>query len=197
MKQLLIIFVKNPQLGKVKTRLAADVGDERALEIYRRLLSKTHEVTQSHGFDKWVFYSDYLEETDLWQSGYEKKLQKGLNLGERISNAFQAGFENHYDRICIIGSDCYELDDATIINAFGHLSNHDVVLGPANDGGYYLLGMNSFSPELFKDVEWSTDKVLAQTISSVTKVGKSYYLLPVLSDIDTLEDLKQFPELNF
>ena len=197
MKQLLIIFVKNPQLGKVKTRLAADVGDERALEIYCRLISKTHEVTKSGGFDKWVFYSDVREENDLWQSGYEKKLQQGGNLGERISNAFQAGFEHGYNRVCIIGSDCYELDTDTISNAFKELDNHDFVIGPANDGGYYLLGMNTFYSELFLGVDWSTEKVLDQTIAGVTKAEKQYHLLPVLTDIDTLEDLQQFPDLNF
>lgn len=196
-KQLLIIFVKNPMLGKIKTRLAADVGDDRALEIYKRLLSKTHQVTKSGEFSKWVFYSDWLDKNDIWQDGYEKKLQKGTDLGERISNAFQSGFESGYNHICIIGSDCFDLEGDSLSNAFDNLNTHDFVIGPANDGGYYLLGMNSYYPELFQNKDWSTDKVLPQTISGIKSVSKTFHLLTELSDIDTLEDLQKFPELNF
>ncbi len=197
MKQLLIIFVKNPVLGKVKTRLAADVGDDRALEIYKRLLSKTHQVTKPGAFSKWIFYSDLQDENDIWQDGYEKNLQKGGDLGERISNAFQSGFDSGYNCICIIGSDCYELEGETLSNAFDNLNSHDFAIGPANDGGYYLLGTNSHHAELFLNKDWSTDKVLEQTIIDIKKAGKTFHLLAELTDIDTLQDLQQFPELNF
>jgi len=183
MKKLLIIFVKNPILGKVKTRLAADIGNERALYIYQKLQEKTHDVTDSTEFIKWVFYTEKVEEDDLWNQGYEKKVQQGFDLGERMTNAFEVGFTFGYRKICIIGSDCYELDTNVLKKAFNCLQSHDFVIGPAADGGYYLLGMNKFHPEVFKNKAWSTDRVLPQTIKDIELTGRSYYLLPTLNDI--------------
>ncbi len=197
MSRLLIIFIKNPILGKVKTRLAADIGDESALVIYQRLLTRTYEITKTLGFTKWIFYSHHIEKNDIWKAGYEKKLQEGADLGERMANAFQQGFNEKFHRICIIGSDCFELDTTTLNRAFDDLRNHDFVIGPANDGGYYLLGMKAFHRDIFQNKDWSTERILPQTIDDIRNAGKTYYSLPVFNDIDNVEDLKQFPELNF
>ena len=197
MKNLLIIFVKNPILGIVKTRLAADIGDASALKVYHQLLEQTRKVASSTSVSKWLFYSHSIEEGDLWGKEYHKKLQKGAGLGEKIANAFLEGFQAGYERICIIGSDCFELDTKTIGSAFRQLESHDFTLGPANDGGYYLLGMNQFEPSLFMDVEWSTSAVFDQTLQHIKAAKKSCYTLRTLTDIDTLDDLQHFPQLKY
>ena len=164
MTSVLIIFVKNPVLGKVKTRLADALGEENALLIYQKLLQHTCLVTGNIIADKYVFYLEFINHNDLWKNEvYKKKLQHGNDLGERMKNAFELLFQKGYKEIVIIGSDCYELTEEIIMNAFGELKQKDVVIGPAKDGGYYLLGMNIFIPELFTGKSWSTNKVLQET----------------------------------
>lgn len=195
MDDLLIIFVKNTIKGKVKTRLAQDIGDDQALLVYKRLLEKTAAVVSEGQFAKWVFYSDQIEENDLWEAGIGKKLQKGSDLGEKMANAFKDGFDANFRRICIIGSDCYELNIEIIWSAFDQLKTHDCVIGPANDGGYYLLGMTAFNDEVFEAKDWSTDQVFPQTLESFKSQNLFYHQLPELTDIDTLEDLQKFPQI--
>lgn len=187
MSNCLIIFVKNAQLGKVKTRLAKTMGDEEALRIYQVLLNHTHEITIPLEFSKQVYYSEHLEDEDIWGKEFECFVQDGGDLGHRMSNAFQEAFNTH-DRICIIGSDCAALHTELIQDAYEHLDLQDVVLGPAIDGGYYLLGMKNYHPEIFENINWSTSTVLAETIARIKKLGLSYSRLPELSDIDTQED---------
>ena len=112
MKKKLLIFIKNPQLGRVKTRLAATVGDETALDFYRRLLSYTREVAQSVEAERLLFYSDFVEENDDWSASFfEKKVQRGDDLGERMAHAFADSFTDFEteNRVVIIGSDCASL----------------------------------------------------------------------------------------
>ena len=190
-KPLLIIFVKNPVLGKVKTRLAATVGDEVALAIYFQLLKKTHEVTALLPVDKAVYYSDSIDPDDLWSDGgYDRMVQSGDNLGERMKNAFDGSFKKGYQKVCIIGSDCLEITPGIINKAFAALENHDAVIGPARDGGYYLLGMKQMTPTLFENKKWSTDKILAATVADFKQLGLSYMELPVLKDVDDEKDLE-------
>ncbi|MEO1049050.1 MAG: TIGR04282 family arsenosugar biosynthesis glycosyltransferase [Bacteroidota bacterium] len=191
-KHLLIIFVKNPELGKVKTRLAATIGDEAALSIYHQLLEHTKRITQSLDVDKIVFYSGFVDDQDLWSpEKFQKAVQTGESLGDKMSNAFKAGFENGYESICIIGSDCYELSEEILASAFQALSgNHETVVGPAKDGGYYLLGMNKHHRALFENKAWSTDEVYPKTIADFESLGLSYSVLPTLSDIDQEKDLE-------
>ncbi len=196
MKQALIIFVKNLQYGKVKTRLAAKVGDDKAFEIYKTLLDHTYNVVRRLNCDKYIFYSDFIEENDIWsEDDCIKVLQTGNGLGERMLQAFSMLFvhrtsfgEKDYDRVAIIGSDCAELTLSIIENAFTKLNEVDIVIGPANDGGYYLLGMKKKNEALFQNVSWSTSSVLEQTLAVCIKEGLSFYLLPVLSDIDEEQD---------
>jgi len=187
---LLIIFIKNPVKGKVKTRLAKEIGADKALEVYQDLLNHTHSITQNLPFNKDLYYSERVDENDLWSSAdYQKKVQQGEELGSKMSNAFNAGFKEGKSPICIIGSDCFELSEDILLDAFEKLKDFDFVIGPARDGGYYLLGMNEHSPSLFNDKLYSTSKVCEEAIHEIKKLGKSYFLLPKLSDIDTLKDL--------
>lgn len=187
----LIIFVRHPVLGKVKTRLAKGVGDEKALEIYKLLLKHTLQITGALPFPKFVYYSDGIQEHDLWSHPeYTKRRQTGNDLGERMSNAFQAVFEQGFTKAIIIGSDCYQLTAEIIQEAVNALQEHPIALGPAFDGGYYLLGMNRFIPELFVNKTWSTDQVAGQTLGDAERLKLPYALLPRLHDVDEAADLE-------
>ncbi|MFT7035649.1 MAG: rSAM/selenodomain-associated transferase 1 [Cyclobacteriaceae bacterium] len=187
---LLIIFIKNPEKGKVKTRLAKEIGDDKALEVYQELLNHTHSITNSLPVSKNLYYSQRVDENDIWSSAdYQKLVQQGEELGSKMSNAFSDSFEDGKSPICIIGSDCFELSEDILQDAFEKLTDFDFVIGPAKDGGYYLLGMNVHSPTLFNDKVYSTSEVSEEAINAIKHLGKSYFLLPELSDIDTLKDL--------
>jgi rSAM/selenodomain-associated transferase 1 len=189
-KSLLIIFYRNPKLGKVKTRLAASVGNQRALDIYRKLAMHTRSVTENLPLDKIVFYSDSIDLMDMWPNAtFLKAFQEGNDLGERMKNAFVAGFETGYTSICIIGTDCFQLTPAIITEAFDALKSTDAVLGPASDGGYYLLGMNKPYIKLFQNKNWSSESVLADTICDLESMNLSHATLQELADVDTEDDL--------
>ena len=127
-KNLLLIFTRNPELGKTKTRLAKTIGDEAALEIYKFLLDHTREVTQNLTCDKAVYYSVKIRENDIWNASvYQKHQQNGDDLGERMYNAFQDAFTNNYEKVLIVGSDLYDLKPHHINNAFEKLNSNDVV----------------------------------------------------------------------
>lgn len=196
-KRLLIIFVKNPELGKCKTRLAATIGDEKALNFYKNMLKRTKEEAEKVGADKAIYYSSFIDEKDLWpnQPPFYKFLQnQNPDLGIKMQSAFEEAFQDGCESACIIGSDCYALDEKAIEQAFNALENHDVVLGPSNDGGYYLLGMNQLHPELFKNKEWSTESVAPETIQDFKSLNLKYSLLEELTDIDNEEDLNTIPK---
>lgn len=187
---LLLIFVKNPIAGKVKTRLARSVGTEKALEVYHKLLDITREITTSLSCHRQVWYSNYVDDEDRWEKGdYEKRLQSGGDLGDRMQNAFKQAFADEYEKVVIIGSDCAELTQEIIEEAFNTLDNCDVVIGPSKDGGYYLLGMNSFYGDLFSGINWSTPAVYEQTIGRVKELDLSFRSLRTLNDIDTKQDI--------
>ncbi|RYY26377.1 MAG: glycosyltransferase [Chitinophagaceae bacterium] len=197
MDEALIIFTKNPIHGRVKTRLAATIGNDKALAVYHQLLSYTRTITDKLPFKKFVFYSDWIETGDNWNNSiYIKKSQQGPGLGEKIINAFSEVFYNGYSKVVIIGTDCPGLTSAILSQAFDYLQHYDVVLGPATDGGYYLLGMNKLYPGLLQEISWSTDRVLAQTLQACKKARLSYVLLETLSDIDTEDDLIAIKLLN-
>lgn len=189
MSHLLLIFTKNPVLGKVKTRLAATVGDAEALRIYRLLLEKTRRAALDVEVGRWLFYSDFVEPDDDWPETYfQKKLQAGHDLGERMENAFRQAFASGAGKVVIIGCDCPDLNGVLLQEAFQRLNEADFVLGPATDGGYYLLGMRQLEPALFRGIAWSTDAVRAETLKKMQAAGKTCFLLPELADVDTEED---------
>ncbi len=191
-EDLLIIFVKNPIAGKVKTRLAESVGSQNALHIYKTLLRHTHAAAGRMDADTQIWYSSFIDKTDLWENeSFDKHLQKGESLGRRMAQAIGKGFNDGYSRVVIIGSDCADLTAGHIRKAFTVLNSTDCVIGPARDGGYYLLGLSRFLPPLFEDIEWSKPTVFEDSIKILGQNNFSVDLLEELNDIDTIEDLKQ------
>lgn len=189
---LIMVFVRNPVLGKVKTRMAKKIGNKTALQIYKMLLLYTEKVVyQTRRCDRAVFYSDFIEKEDIWHDTvYQKYVQEGNDLGERIKNAFSLAFSKGYKNVIIIGSDCVEVTEAIFEDAFLKLNSNEVVIGPANDGGYYLLGIKSLHKELFENILWSTENVLLDTMNVCKNLNLKYFLLPSLSDVDTEESIK-------
>ncbi|MBT8210168.1 MAG: TIGR04282 family arsenosugar biosynthesis glycosyltransferase [Eudoraea sp.] len=188
-KDLLLIFTRNPELGKCKTRLAATIGDRAALEIYKFLLSHTAQITSELKVDKAVYYSNSIATDDVWHAEkYLKKLQQGSTLGERMKHAWEWALGEKYQKIIIIGSDIYDLSPEDLEMAFKTLDKHDFVVGPASDGGYYLLGMSNYREEVFQNKDWGTETVLQDTLQDLK--GESVYLLPVRNDVDVYEDIR-------
>jgi hypothetical protein len=195
-ENLLIIFIKNPILGEVKTRLAASIGPEKALEVYHLLLDRTQAVTKLVPYDKVIYYSDSIVQDDSWdENTYKKEVQQGADLGEKMEAAFQKSFEQGYKNICLIGSDCYELSDEVIEEAFDKLLTCDMVLGPCLDGGYYLIGLKKVLSEIFRNKKWSTDTVLQETLQDAKDNKISFSLLPTLTDVDEEKDLISIDDL--
>jgi len=191
-ENLLLIFTKNPIAGKVKTRLAKGIGDIAALEVYKILLDHTRKVTAALQVNKHVYYAWKIVQDDLWEgNNFQKRLQVEGDLGEKMQAAFTEGFREGYERIIVIGSDLYDLETQDLENAFNELDQHDYVIGPAKDGGYYLLGMKSLNTALFKDKAWSTSSVFEQSLREISE--NSYKVLPLKNDIDMLEDIKDIP----
>lgn len=185
----LLIFVKNPKKGHVKTRLAATVGDEKALEIYKKLLAYTCQTVKPLQADKQVWYSQFIPAQDEWDEAmFTKKKQQGETLGTRMQGAFKQAFNEGYQRVVIIGSDCGQLKGKHLEHAYEALETNDVVIGPSVDGGYYLLGMRKYFPVLFEDKPWSTDDVFSQTVNDCKTDGLSYHVLEMLNDVDTKGD---------
>ena len=186
----LIIFVKNPELGKVKTRLARTIGDEKALYIYKLLLEQTFQVTLPVLADKKLYYSEFVQNMDQFNDlVYEKHIQSGDGLGDKMYNAVKHSFGEWAGKVVLIGSDCFELNSGIIEEAFKALEENDYVLGPAKDGGYYLIGMKELNLEIFQNKEWSSENVFLDTLLDIKNQDKSHYLLPTLSDVDIEEDL--------
>ncbi len=192
MQNLLIIFVKNPELGKVKSRLAKSIGNEMALSVYKKLLNHTRNVVVDLKMDKCVYYSDYIDYDDLWEvDNFQKSLQRGKDLGERMHQAVVRAFSEGYSKVCIIGSDLLELKQEIVEEAFQKLHGNDVVLGPAQDGGYYLIAINRPQSTLFENKTWGTKTVLAETLADIKERRLSFSMLKLLNDIDEIEDIKE------
>ncbi len=188
-KNLLLIFTRNPELGKCKTRLAATIGDHAALEIYKFLLNHTVTITKNLGGEKHVYYSECVWENDIWDNlRFDKKLQQGDDLGQRMQNAFENGFNSGFEKIIIIGSDMYDLSQSDLEEAFSKLEANEFVIGPAEDGGYYLLGMTALNHSVFQNKSWGTETVLSDTINDLK--DKKVFMLPTKNDVDHYEDIK-------
>lgn len=190
--QALLIFIKNAKKGNVKTRLAATLGDEEALSVYKKLLDYTREAVAPLEVDKQLWYSRFVPKNDNWDANiFNKKVQEGESLGQRMQQAFKQSFEEGYERSVIIGSDCAQLNPDHLEQAYQALLTNDVVIGPSQDGGYYLLGMRRYLPVLFEDKSWSTKDVFDQTIADCKKHGFSCHVLEELNDVDTETDWNQ------
>jgi hypothetical protein len=194
---LLIMFVKKPEPGQVKSRLAAALGDREAALVYKAitesLFCAVAPPLTAACCDMAIAYApaDAGEDIRTWLGPAMQLMpQSGETLGERIRNAFAQGFAQGYTSIVIIGSDCPAVTSDLIIEAVHKLDHHNAVIGPAADGGYYLIGLCRSVPELFTGIDWSTEQVLKQTIERCAAAGLRHVLLPVLRDIDRVEDLE-------
>jgi len=187
------LFAKPPQPGLVKTRLIADIGADKAVRIYRFCLEYALELVRHCGLDYQLFLSQDSEDALFQDEHYI--IQKGPDLGARMHHALAKLLANKNDGAIIIGSDCLEMTIGHLQAAAQALSDHDLVLLPAADGGYALIGCTEANPELFKSVTWSSDQVLAQTIANAKRLNYRVSLLETVRDIDTLQDLEQYPEL--
>lgn len=188
----LLIFIKNPEKGKVKTRLAKTLGDDQALKIYLALLAHTRKTVEVIEADRYLYYSSFINKEDDWESrSFKKALQIEGDLGQKMGAAFKEVLAQH-EKVLIIGSDCASLRPGIIEEAFAALDQRDFVIGPALDGGYYLLGMKTFQPQIFQDINWSTAEVLPQTLEVIKDLEKTVYQLESLSDIDFEEDWEKY-----
>ena len=195
----LIIFIKNPQLGKVKTRLAATMGNEKALEIYHILMAHTQMITHKLNAEKYLYYSDFVDKNDIWENEvYHKAVQhEGQDLGLKMASAFRDSLIENHQKVLVIGSDCLELTDEIINNAYSELSDNEVVIGPAFDGGYYLIGFNfntigercgEVLRQIFIDKQWSHGDVCNEAIKTCEDLKLKYTKLQTLTDVDEEKD---------
>jgi len=186
-KELLIVFVKNIKLGKVKTRLANTIGNQGAFEVYKELFKITENITTDLSVEKRIYFSDVVI-NEKWPDTF-KTTQQGDDLGERMKNAFIDGFEDGYDKIILIGSDLPEISEEIITEGFHELKQNELVFGPADDGGYYLIGLSKMNTAPFDNKPWSQSNLLKITLDELASNHSKFSLLQNLNDIDTFEDL--------
>ncbi|MGE5795818.1 MAG: TIGR04282 family arsenosugar biosynthesis glycosyltransferase [Ignavibacteria bacterium] len=201
-KHKVIIFLKYPEVGKVKTRMAESLGGNFAAEFYKicaeYILNECLKLKES-GIDLYIFYEGQANENKIknWVPGSFKLIcQKGENLGKRMYNAFSNFFKDKEEKIILIGTDIPDLSSSLIEKAFKYLENHDTVIGQSSDGGYYLIGLSRLNKDTFTGIPWSTDKVLMITLKKLEKRNSSYKLLPELIDIDTEADIVSWLKRN-
>ena len=190
-KEVVLVFEKNAILGQVKTRLASGMGELPALEIYKHLVQLTYSALEEVPVPVWTFFSDFIpvSTNPIVENSF---VQQGQDLGERMSNAFARTFESGRDKVVLIGTDCPTLQSHHLLQAFEALNHSDLVVGPATDGGYYLIGMKGKAAYLFERIAWSTSQVLSQTLHVASQQGLIVTLLPELDDIDTQEDWQRY-----
>ncbi len=191
----LVIFVRNPEKGKVKTRLAEDFGEEETLELYKNFIKDILERTASDRYKTRVFSWPPGSDVHLMKTfgkSHEYRHQKGGDLGKRMYHAFVDTFAEGFERVILIGSDIPHIDFSVIEEGFFKLEKSDAVIGPANDGGYYLIGFHKgkLSEEFFKEIEWGVESVYRKTIDKLSTVKHS--TVESMSDIDYFEDLVNF-----
>ncbi len=202
-KNNIIIFTRYPVPGQVKTRLAPTLGEEGAAILHRKLtehiVQQTLPVTSQADYSLTIYYTggSHGQMTNWLGDSLPMIQQTGKGLGERLLNSFLTSRKSSAEKTIIIGSDCPEIDTATLKKGFESLDNHDLVIGPTFDGGYYLIGLHhlvTLSPlkSLFTSIAWGSDGVYEQTIARARNSGLNYTLLPMLSDIDRPEDLEHF-----
>jgi len=201
--RVILVFVKWPEPGRVKTRLGAEVGNDEAAAIYRQLAERVFALVDEAPADeiRIVFdpqdretaFRDWIGPWFRHSEAVSFHPQASGNLGDRLRNAFAAVFENENTLAAAIGTDCIEIDAATFEETWSALEsgNTDAVFGPARDGGYYLLGLGGMQPALFTKIPWSTEKTLEASLANAEAAGLRVTLLDAKNDIDTLADWQQ------
>ena len=195
------VFVKHPRPAAVKTRLAAKLGADAATELYRALVEHVLEATTPEGseYERLVFYDppEAAEAMRAWLPAGRLRRQSAGDLGARLTDAFARTFARGVQQVAIVGSDVPGLTHGDVVAAFDALQAADVVLGPAYDGGYYLVALRQPRPELFRPVSWSTPSVLQQTLALAASAGLAVAQLAPRRDLDTLDDLRaEWPALQ-
>jgi len=194
----LIMFAKFPENGKVKTRLAKGAGENFATGFYRVCAEYTFSEAVKLKSARFKLFVYCFSESDLknvaeWAGGeFDVRAQAGENLGERMKNSFKDVFSEEFKKAIIIGTDLPDISAELINTASSKLDVYDFVIGPSCDGGYYLLGMKDFTPELFFNIEWSSSSVLTSTFRKISILKKNYYLLDEKKDVDSVQDLKDW-----
>ena len=190
----LIIFLRYPEKGKVKTRIAQSLGEDEALSAYERLTNITLQLAEKLDLPVYLFYDGRIPEKRNQKFFYKNQIPG--NLGEKMLSAFEFVLGKHIKAV-IIGSDCPEISPEDIVFSFQQLDKYDTVLGPSEDGGYYLLGIKKINPLLFDQIEWGTQNVLQQTLEKIRNLKMSNYLLQTLEDIDTGEQWLRYKKKQF
>ncbi len=195
MTTLIQIFAKAPRLGHVKTRIARDLGDEAALEIHKILCDTTIKKAFSSSADQIEIWTTEEQDEFLEAFGVEVHRQQGKELGTRMNFALRHGLAR-FDQVLLVGADAYSITSHYLNVALNALSQVDVVIGPAHDGGYVLIGSRKSLPDLFKDIPWGTSDVMGATLATLLNLTVSFEVMQDRWDIDTLADIqKHAPEL--
>jgi len=193
-KKAVIVFLKAPEKGRVKTRLSKTLSESFVLHLYKGFIHDTLSALPLVA-DKLIYFLPSEKEDELrsWLGNeYPYFVQTGKDLGEKMSNAFRDEFKRGYDRLILIGTDIPEITESVLLQAFDILETKDAVIGPASDGGYYLIGFKkeSFSEKIFHDMNWSTTDVFGETLKAMDRTGIKYGWVSELNDVDTPKDLK-------
>jgi len=194
-KSVILLFIKAPVRGRVKSRLAEAIGEERALGLYKNFILDILDTVKKTGYPFRICYypSNAGAEVSSWLAGqYRLMPQQGDDLGERMENAFIRCFSEGFERAILIGSDLPDLTQAVLQEAMASLAENDVVIGPASDGGYYLIGFHSHTllPRMFQGMPWSTATVFRETMAILQNSSLSTGQAPMWNDVDTVEDLR-------
>ena len=200
-KNGVLVFIKSPETGKVKSRLSKSIDDETVVKIYKLFVQDILHKLEKNPDEKIICYypKNAIDDIKNWLgSDYLYIPQDGNNLGERLKNGFIQGFQNGFSKLIAIGSDSPDLKLEFFLDTFKNLEYYDTVIGPCIDGGYYLIGFsnNSFYPKVFENIPWSTEKVYEKSIDSLNKADLKIYNLPVWQDVDTIENLFYLYERN-
>jgi rSAM/selenodomain-associated transferase 1 len=194
-KKIFGLVAKFPEPGRVKTRLARDIGFEDAAKVYKTIAEGVFRKTRSEttDYERVIFYSpaEMRLSFEEWLPGETLMPQRGGDVGEVMQNALEEMFASGAEKTVLSGVDIPDLNRDIIIDAFSRLDNADIVIGPAEDGGYYLIGMKSLHREVFRKIPWGTDAVFAETISVIKEIGLKYEAVDKLFDVDRLEDLQK------
>lgn len=193
--QEILIFARTPEPGQVKTRLASVLGDDGALRTYVKLLAHTKVTVARSGFPARVHLAGEMPEQDLWSdAGFRRFPQTDGDLGERMSAAFTQAFADGVRSAVIVGTDCPALRADHLHLAMKALETHEAVVGPADDGGYWLLGLTSPVRAIFENKTWSGEHLLRDTLADFKALGMSVIRLETLRDVDTAADLDALAE---
>jgi uncharacterized protein len=193
-KRCILVFVRAPEKGKVKTRLANVIGNDAAFRLYMSFVEDELDMLRTLFFDVIICFHPHTERESVenWLNhDFDLMAQHGDNLGQRMDNAFEEVFSRGYQQALLIGSDLPNLPSSIILDAFDHLIHYDSVIGPCEDGGYYLIGFcaNTYYREIFMHIDWGSVRVCEQTLSWFHKKSLNYQTLTKWRDIDDHEDL--------